>query len=101
MAVIVDKKSESFIREGLPPSAALLQPITINTMNPMTEQELLQVPEELRELFIALDKQGWNPQLCDTLVPYYANGVPCGYDGGLGQLRLVKKTICPIKLLRL
>ena len=57
IAVIVDKKSESFIREGLPPSAALFQPITINTMNPLNEQELLQVPEELRELFRILDEQ--------------------------------------------
>ena len=48
----------------------------------MTDQELLQVPKELRELFIALDKQGWNPQMCDTLVPYYANGVPCATSGG-------------------
>lgn len=53
----------------------------------MTEQELLQIPEELRELFIALDKQGWNPQLCDTLVPYYANGVPCGIPNEVGDIR--------------
>ena len=53
----------------------------------MTEQELLQVPKELRELFLALDKQGWNPQLCDTLVPYYANGVPCGIPSEVGDIR--------------
>ena len=53
----------------------------------MTEQELLQVPEELRELFLALDKQGWNPQMCDTLVPYYANGVPCGIPNEVGDIR--------------
>lgn len=52
----------------------------------MTEQELLQVPEELRELFIALDKRGWNPQMCDTLVPYYANGVPCGIPNDVGDI---------------
>ena len=53
----------------------------------MTEQELLQIPEELRELFIALDKQGLNPQMCDTLVPYYANGVPCGMPSDVGDIR--------------
>lgn len=52
----------------------------------MTEQELLQVPEELRELFIALDKQGFNPQMCDTLVPYYHNGVPCGTPEDVGDI---------------
>ena len=52
----------------------------------MTDQELLQVPEELRELFIALDKQGLNPQMCDTLVPYYANGVPCGTPNDVGDI---------------
>ena len=53
----------------------------------MTEQELQQIPEELRELFLALDKQGWNPQMCDTLVPYYANGVPCGMPSDVGDIR--------------
>ena len=52
----------------------------------MTDQELLQVPEELRELFIALDKQGLNPQMCDTLVPHYANGVPCGMPNEVGDI---------------
>ena len=52
----------------------------------MTEEELLQVPEELRELFIALDAQGLNPQMCDTLVPYYANGVPCGMPNDVGDI---------------
>lgn len=53
----------------------------------MTEQELLQVPEELRELFIALNAQGFNPQLCDTLVPYFANGVACGIPNDVGDIR--------------
>lgn len=34
----------------------------------MTEQDLQQIPEELRELFALLDEQGWKPQLCDTPV---------------------------------
>ena len=44
----------------------------------MTEQELLQVPEELRETFRILDEQGWNPRMCDTPVPYFDGRVPCG-----------------------
>ena len=52
----------------------------------MTEQELLQVPEELRETFRILDEQGWNPQLYDTPVPYYDNRVPCGTPNELGDV---------------
>ena len=70
--------TETLIRAGRP------RPYTLH--KPMTEQELLQVPEELRELFIALDKQGLNPQMCDTLVPYYANGVPCGTPNEVGDI---------------
>lgn len=44
----------------------------------MTEQELLQVPEELRKLFVLLEAQGWKPQFYDTPVPYYDSKVPCG-----------------------
>ena len=61
----------------------------------MTEQELLQVPEELRELFIALDKQGLNPQMCDTLVPHYANGVPCGMPNDVGDIRYDEYDLMP------
>ena len=60
----------------------------------MTEQELLQVPEELRELFVALDKQGWNPQMCDTLVPYYANGVPCASSAARCTTRAACVGLC-------
>lgn len=49
----------------------------------MTEQELLQIPEDLRELFRILDEQGWKPQLCDTPVPYYDAGIPCGNPADL------------------
>ena len=52
----------------------------------MTDQELLEIPEELRELFIALDAQGLNPQMCDTLVPYFRNGVPCGIPDDVGDI---------------
>ena len=34
----------------------------------MTEQELLQVPKELRETFRILDEQGWTP-IC--MIPPY------------------------------
>lgn len=52
----------------------------------MTHEELLRIPEELRELFRILDEQGWNPQLYDTPVPYYDNRVPCGTPHELGDV---------------
>lgn len=52
----------------------------------MTEQELLHVPEELRELFRFLYEQGLRPQLCDTPVPYYDNAVHCGSPTGVGDV---------------
>lgn len=53
----------------------------------MTEQELLQIPEELRELFSGLDAQGWSPVLYDTPVPYYDGRVPCGLPSEVGDTR--------------
>lgn len=49
----------------------------------MTFQRLPQVPpmelpEELKETFALLEAQGWNPRLCDTPVPYFDAGIPCG-----------------------
>lgn len=44
----------------------------------MTHEELQHIPEELRELFREYSALGWNPQMCDVLVPYYDNRVPCG-----------------------
>ena len=49
----------------------------------MTFQRLPQVPpmelpEELRETFDLLSDQGYNPQFCDTPVPYFDAGIPCG-----------------------
>ena len=49
----------------------------------MTEQELLQVPEELREIFRLLDVQGWSPRMCDTPVPFFDGRVPCGHPASL------------------
>lgn len=34
--------------------------------------------EELREMLRQLEQQGWQPQLCDTPVPYYDTPVACG-----------------------
>ena len=53
----------------------------------MTEQELLQIPEELRELFRLLDEQGLRPELYDTPVPFYDSHVPCGSPMELGDTR--------------
>ena len=41
----------------------------------MTHENLQHIPEELRELFREYSALGWNPQLCDVLVPYYDNRV--------------------------
>ncbi len=32
-------------------------------------------------------KIGWNPQMCDVLVPYYDNRVPCGMPNETGDIR--------------
>ena len=49
----------------------------------MTFQRLPQVPqmelpEDLKESFALLEAQGWKPQYCDTPVPYFDTGIPCG-----------------------
>ena len=49
----------------------------------MTYQRLPQVPpmelpENLKETFALLEAQGLNPQFCDTPVPYFDAGIPCG-----------------------
>ncbi len=41
----------------------------------MTHEDLQHIPEELRELFREYSALGWNPQVCDVLVPYYDNRV--------------------------
>ena len=57
------------------------KPYTLNKT--MTYQRLPQVPpmelpEELKETFALLEAQGLNPQFCDTPVPYFDAGIPCG-----------------------
>ena len=44
----------------------------------MTEQEL-------QEILALLEQQGLRPRLCDTPVPYYDNGVPCGKLQDIGS----------------
>ena len=45
----------------------------------MTEQEV-------KEIFKDLEEQGWEPQLCDTAVPYFKNAVPCGIPTDVGDM---------------
>lgn len=42
--------------------------------------------KELKELFRELEEQGWEPQLCDTPVPYYENAVMCGNPADVGNV---------------
>lgn len=42
--------------------------------------------QELKELFKELEKRGWEPQLCDTAVPYFENMVMCGEPNGVGDV---------------
>lgn len=42
--------------------------------------------QELKELFKQLEEQGWNPQWCDTPVPYYDNPVMCGNPTDVGDI---------------
>ena len=48
----------------------------------MTEQEY----KDLMQLFASMRAQGWDPQLCDTPVPYYDGRVPCGVPLGVGDV---------------
>lgn len=42
--------------------------------------------KELKEIFRELEEQGWEPQLCDTPVPYYENAVMCGDPTDVGDM---------------
>lgn len=48
----------------------------------MTEQEY----QELMHHFEQMRAQGWDPQLCDTLVPHYDGRVPCGVPSDVGDV---------------
>lgn len=47
--------------------------------------------KDFEEIFQKLEEQGWNPQLCDTPVPYYDNPVKCGLPTGVGDVVEGKK----------
>lgn len=38
----------------------------------------MELPENLKETFALLEAQGLNPEFCDTPVPYFDAGIPCG-----------------------
>lgn len=48
--------------------------------------------DELKDYFEDLEQQGWEPQLCDTAVPYYENAVMCGDPADVGD------TICGMEM---
>ena len=48
--------------------------------------------DELKDYFEDLEQQGWEPQLCDTPVPFYENAVMCGEPADVGD------TICGMEL---
>ena len=48
----------------------------------MTEQEY----QDLMCHFEQMRAQGWEPQLCDTLVPHYDGRVPCGTPSDVGDV---------------
>ena len=42
--------------------------------------------DDLMLQFEQMRAQGWDPQLCDTPVPYYDGRVPCGIPSGTGDI---------------
>lgn len=48
--------------------------------------------DEQKDYFEDLEQQGWEPQLCDTPVPFYENAVMCGEPADVGD------TICGMEL---
>lgn len=42
--------------------------------------------KELKEIFRLLEEQGWEPQLCDTPIPYYDSPVMCGKPNAVGDV---------------
>lgn len=42
--------------------------------------------QELKETLELLEKQGWNPLLCDTPVPFYDSPVKCGEPAMIGDV---------------
>ena len=38
----------------------------------------MELPEDLKEMFARMEAQGLHPEFCDTPVPYFDAGIPCG-----------------------
>lgn len=53
---------------------------------------------DLMQLFEGLRSQGWNPQLCDTPIPYYDGRVPCGPLTGVGDTERGEYVMFPIEM---
>ena len=47
--------------------------------------------KEIKEILKKLEAAGWQPQLCDTPIPYYDNPVMCGQPTGIGDIVERKK----------
>ena len=47
--------------------------------------------KDFQRLLEDLERQGWQPMVCDSPVPYYDNEVPCGVPNGVGDT--VKETM--------
>ena len=62
----------------------------------MTEQEF----NELKEVFELLEEQGWQPELCDTPVPYFENEVPAGIPTDPGDIVKGDYIMLPRELLK-
>jgi hypothetical protein len=54
--------------------------------------------KELREILKKLEDAGWQPQLCDTPIPYFDNPVKCGLPNGVGDV-VEKRKMIPRKFL--
>ncbi len=46
---------------------------------------------DFEKLFEDLERQGWQPMVCDSPVPFYDNAVMCGVPNGVGDV--VKETM--------
>ena len=55
--------------------------------------------QELKALFDLLERAGMNPQLCDTPVPYFENGVKAGIPADVGDVVKGDYVVLPRELL--
>ena len=63
----------------------------------MTNQEY----QELMHHFEQMREQGWDPQLCDTPVPYYDGRVPCGIPSDAGDIMQGDYVMMPLEVAEL